>query len=301
MGNFCCRSKEAKLRAAVEGLVHESLVNSAHGSGEWSNQDEHKNLDSLQAAFQKNGLESCSLIVGIDFTRSNLSQGKNSFHGESLHALDTPHGPNPYEVAMQVIGEALRPFDEDGLLPTFLFGDAETKHRSVRQIGEKKGCKGIDGVLQAYRQALRDASFSGPTSFAPLIDKAVSLVKESGNAMHTLLILADGQVSPVQDCDVATRDAIVRAAGVPLSIVTIGLGDGPWADMVDFDNGLPQRDFDNFQFVEFTKFYELLSSGVKGDTLEVARAAFAVCALQELPEQFKYCARKKLLGASSEL
>ena len=113
-------------------------------------------------------------------------------------------------------------------------------------------------VISQYNEVTPLLIFSGPTSFSPLIRQAVRVVKgedfvacSSANSMsyeyHILVIIADGQVIDVDE----TRDAIVEASNYPLSIVMVGVGDGPWDMMEQFDDDLPARRFDNFQFVNF--------------------------------------------------
>ena len=37
-------------------------------------------------------------------------------------------------------------------------------------------------------------ALTGPTSFAPIIEMAMTIVEQSGGQYHVLLIIADGQV-----------------------------------------------------------------------------------------------------------
>ena len=56
--------------------------------------------------------------------------------------------------------------------------------------------------------------------------------------------------------------------------------------MEEFDDGIPERRFDNFQFVNF---YKVLS---RAENREVD---FAVAALMEIPEQFQLIRKLGLL------
>ena len=92
-------------------------------------------------------------------------------------------------------------------------------------------------------------------------------------------------------------DAVMRSKElkisriVPLSLiraltrvcVQIGVGDGPWDDMNEFDDSLPDRAFDNFQFVEFNA----ITGSHCDQSVEVQEAQFALQALMEIPDQYQ--------------
>jgi hypothetical protein len=81
-----------------------------------------------------------------------------------------------------------------------------------------------------------------------------------------------------------TRRAIVEASEYPLSIILVGVGDGPWEVMEEFDDELPQRRFDNFQFVDFFKTMQY-----GGATPQAQEVSFALAALQVRSDRHYKC------------
>ncbi|XP_034211852.1 E3 ubiquitin-protein ligase RGLG4 isoform X3 [Prunus dulcis] len=216
--------------------------------------DNFSTLEQVTDALRKEGLESSNLIVGIDFTKSNEWTGKVSFNNRSLHAIGNE--PNPYEKAISVVGTTLAPFDEDNLIPCFGFGDATTHDQEVFSFHtDHSPCHGFEEVLACYKRIVPSLRLSGPTSYGPVIEAAMDIVEKSGGQYHVLVIIADGQVTRSVDTsdnelspqEEKTIRSIADASFYPLSIVLVGVGDGPWEDMRKFDDKLPAREFDNFQ------------------------------------------------------
>lgn len=249
--------------------------------------DNYSSVDEVTTALREAGLESSNLILGIDFTKSNEWSGRHSFRRKSLHAINDIQ--NPYEQAISIIGRTLSPFDDDNLIPCFGFGDASTHDQAVFSFyQDNRPCCGFEEVLGRYRQIVPHLNLSGPTSFAPLIYVAISVVENSNWQYHVLVIIADGQVTTTTKGDgrlspqeQATIQAIVDASYYPLSIVMVGVGDGPWDAMQHFDDCIPDRAFDNFQFVNFT---DIMSTS---KDMSKKEAAFALAALMEIPSQYK--------------
>jgi len=123
--------------------------------------------------------------------------------------------------------------------------------------------------LGRYSELVNQVALAGPTSFAPIVRKAVEIVQQQ-KSYHILVIIADGQVNNAK----TSAKAIAEASHFPLSIIVVGVGDGPWEEMEEFDDAIPTRKFDNLQFVDFSKH-------------STSDVDFAVAALQEIPDQYK--------------
>jgi E3 ubiquitin-protein ligase RGLG len=244
--------------------------------------DSFESIEEVQEALRKAGLESSNLVIGVDFTISNTTAGKHSFGGRSLHALDSSGSqPNPYQQVIRILGQTLSAFDDDNLIPAFGFGDQYTRDQRVFPFYEGRACNGFEEVLKRYEELLPTVKLGRPTSFAPLIRETIDIVREGGG-YHILIIIADGQVTPDSEyckADTETRRAIVEASNYAISIILVGVGDGPWDTMEEFDDGLPERKFDNFQFVNYHK-------EIAGKDERYATTNFAIAALQEIPQQF---------------
>uniref|UniRef100_A0A0N5AGJ9 VWFA domain-containing protein n=1 Tax=Syphacia muris TaxID=451379 RepID=A0A0N5AGJ9_9BILA len=231
-------------------------------------------LEALSAAMRKAGLESTNLMFGIDYTASNKYQGERCFGGRSLHSID-PNIPNPYQQVITIMGQTLAPFATSGFIPAYGFGDARTSDWSVFKLKQYGECRDFEELLRVYNEVTPSVSLSGPTNFAPLIYQAMEICERIQD-YHILVIVADGQVTNEK----ATRKAIVHACQYPLSIIVVGVGDGPWDMMKVFDDSLPKRPWDNFHFVEFNRIMQHV------DNAEAGELTFAVQSLLEIPDQY---------------
>lgn len=120
-----------------------------------------------------------------------------------------------------------------------------------------EGCN-MTHSYHRYRDVVPHVVMAGPASLAPLIHQSLAIVNETGE-FHVLFIIASGHLAGssrelLAELDVneqKTIDAIILASHFPLSIVIVGVGDGPWDGMKQYKRFLHNRKFDNLHFVDY--------------------------------------------------
>uniref|UniRef100_A0A674JEX4 Copine 8 n=1 Tax=Terrapene triunguis TaxID=2587831 RepID=A0A674JEX4_9SAUR len=146
-------------------------------------------------------------------------------------------------------------------------------------------CNGIDGVMEAYYRSLKSVQLYGPTNFAPVINhvaRYASSVKD-GSQYFILLIITDGVISDMAQ----TKESIVNASKLPMSIIIVGVGPAEFDAMEELDGDVVRvssrgkyAERDIVQFVPFRDYIDRSGNHI----LSMARLAKDV--LAEIPDQF---------------
>jgi len=181
-------------------------------------------LDYIMGGFQLN----CT--IAIDFTASN----GNPQSVASLHYTGSAV-PNQYEQALTAVGEIIQDYDSDRLFPVLGFGarlppDGRVSHEFfVNMHPHNPYCSGISGVLDAYRSCIRQVQLYGPTNFSPVINHVAKFAEtyQDGSQYFILLIITDGVITDMPQ----TKQAIIKASTLPMSIIIVGVGNADFTAM----------------------------------------------------------------------
>uniref|UniRef100_A0A673ZYT6 Copine-9-like n=1 Tax=Salmo trutta TaxID=8032 RepID=A0A673ZYT6_SALTR len=219
----------------------------------------------------------------VDFIRGDPSQPT------SLHYMN-PYQMNAYAMALKAVGDIIQDYDSDKLFPAYGFGaklppDGKISHAfPLSGDNENPNCVGIEGVLEAYFQSIRTVQLYGPTNFSPVINQVARSAQDvtDGSQYFVLLMITDGVISDM----VQTKEAVVNAAALPMSIIIIGVGPAEFDAMEELDGDEVRVSFrghfaerDIVQFVPFRDYMDRSGNQV----LSMARLAKDV--LAEIPEQ----------------
>ncbi|XP_014063022.1 copine-8 isoform X3 [Salmo salar] len=227
-----------------------------------------------------------NFTVAIDFTASN----GNPAQPTSLHYM-SPYQMNAYAMALKAVGEIIQDYDSDKMFPALGFGaklppDGRVSHEfALNGNPQNPYCAGIDGVMEAYYQSLKSVCLYGPTNFSPVINHVARYAASvnDGSQYFVLLIITDGVISDMAQ----TKESIVNASCLPMSIIIVGVGPAEFDAMVELDGDevrissrgrYAERDI--VQFVPFRDYVDRTGNHI----LSMARLAKDV--LAEIPDQF---------------
>uniref|UniRef100_A0A4W6E3U9 Copine 8 n=1 Tax=Lates calcarifer TaxID=8187 RepID=A0A4W6E3U9_LATCA len=202
-----------------------------------------------------------------------------------------PYQLNAYAMALKAVGEIIQDYDSDKMFPALGFGaklppDGRVSHEfALNGNPQNPYCAGIDGVMEAYYQSLKSVQLYGPTNFSPVINhvaRYAASVKD-GSQYFVLLIITDGVISDMAQ----TKESIVNASCLPMSIIIVGVGPAEFDAMIELDGDevrissrgrYAERDI--VQFVPFRDYIDRTGNHI----LSMARLAKDV--LAEIPDQF---------------
>eukprot|EP00094_Tigriopus_californicus_P005011 TCALIF_04825-PA protein Name:"Similar to Gusb Beta-glucuronidase (Mus musculus)" AED:0.10 eAED:0.10 QI:0/0/0/0.71/1/1/7/0/1725 len=170
-----------------------------------------------------------------------------------------------YTAAIRACGEIIEDYDSDKMFPALGFGarvppSGMVSHEFYLNLRDDNPyCARVDGLIQAYYNALQRVTLYGPTNFAPVIQHVTRFAQtyQDGRQYFVLLIITDGIIT---DMDM-TKQAIIEASKYPMSIIIVGVGEEDFSAMEELDsddkllsyyNQKAQRDI--VQFVELRKF-----------------------------------------------
>uniref|UniRef100_A0A3Q3W3J9 C2 domain-containing protein n=1 Tax=Mola mola TaxID=94237 RepID=A0A3Q3W3J9_MOLML len=214
---------------------------------------------------------------------------RNPSQSTSLHYMN-PYQMNAYAMALKAVGEIIQDYDSDKMFPALGFGaklppDGRVSHEfPLNGNIENPYCNGMEGILEAYHQSLKTVQLYGPTNFSPVVNHVAryAAAVQDGSQYFVLLIITDGVISDMAQ----TKEAIVNAAKLPMSIIIVGVGQAEFDAMVELDGDdirissrgkLAERDI--VQFVPFRDYMDRTGNHV----LSMARLAKDV--LAEIPDQ----------------
>uniref|UniRef100_A0A669BSR6 Copine Va n=2 Tax=Oreochromis TaxID=8139 RepID=A0A669BSR6_ORENI len=238
---------------------------------------------------QLNVYEVINLLGPFFLSQVSLLSFRNPSQSTSLHYMN-PYQMNAYAMALKAVGEIIQDYDSDKMFPALGFGaklppDWRVSHEfPLNGNVDNPYCNGMEGILEAYHQSLKTVQLYGPTNFAPVVNHVAryAAAVQDGSQYFVLLIITDGVISDMAQ----TKEAIVNAAKLPMSIIIVGVGQAEFDAMVELDGDdvrissrgkVAERDI--VQFVPFRDYMDRTGNHV----LSMARLAKDV--LAEIPDQ----------------
>jgi len=247
----------------------------------------YTSIENVTSELRHNKIDDIILTLGIDYTKSNLWNGMNTFNNKSLHAIEN-NKLNPYQQVLSLVTKTLEPLLSFNAIQMLGFSDVYSQNRTVfpmayrnnknLNILENNALNLSEQVMEIYKKITPKVIPCNPSTYIPLIEASINIYK-SKKKSQVLVIITD---SDIVDFNLESNK-ISEAENYPISIICIGVGDSKFTKMYNIKNK-------NFQFVDFNKIIEIENTG---------RRAYKI--FENLPKIYKETTNSKSFESNLEV
>ena len=252
--------------------------------------DQYRSPGDVMNAVVRSGVE-FNLIVALDSSVLSSSGhfGQNPVLNEFKHALS-------------VFSSTIGLYDRDQIIPSYIYGQpmvrsgnvldmtngmefnpwGATSQRTQGLVGATDLNAAFDHFTVSSQSRGASPAFHSGSDIHGVLEQALNVVRETGQ-YHILIIFSAHDID-----DRSFRkahEALALASRYPLSVITVGVGQGPFYRFHSLDDDVSvqgfERVFDNFQFVS----YQQVSWEAQSRQMPV-EAVFMRESLSEIPAQY---------------
>ncbi|KAK6732899.1 hypothetical protein RB195_016962 [Necator americanus] len=202
---------------------------------------------------------------------------------ESIATADQHRFDADLQLAIRAVGGILRDYTPNRLFAAFGMGAKtpptfQEAHEFHLNFNIDPICRGLDGVIEAYRKAQSVVVPMKSAKFAPVVNSAIRLSLRSGFRglhYHVLAIFTRGTPTDIKELSAA----MMGASDAPISIVVIGIGNGDFSQLLKLAAKRKEGTRSCLQFINITDIIE------SGNSPAENRSRIAQKALRAIPEQ----------------
>ncbi|KJH47590.1 Copine [Dictyocaulus viviparus] len=161
--------------------------------------------------------------VAVDFSSAAHDTDQNRFDAD-------------LQMAIRAIGGILRDYTPNRLFSAFGMGAKipptfQESYEFHLNFNVDATCRGLDGVIEAYRKAQGVVIPSKTSKFAPVVSYATRMSYRSGFRglhYHVLTIFSRGTPTDLKELSAA----LASASDAPLSVIIVGIGNGDFSQLL---------------------------------------------------------------------
>jgi len=206
-------------QSKIDNNKYINIINKSH-----SIEKEYNLKDYIEAGVK------VKLIIGIDYSLNNLPINQQL----SLHHLDS--NKNQYEEAIEIFINIFKDYISSYKFPVYGFSAILNNNPNV-----VNNCFNVnmnlqnpeifskDYIFEKYRESFKYLTLSDSSKFSPLLQNVLDEIKKENDQIkyNILLLMTTGYIKDKEE----TIDILVEGSSYPLSVVIIGIGNGPFEDM----------------------------------------------------------------------